>query len=131
MADDDLDRGDRSTMGEVEQERVRDDGPSLGETVQRLSHAARESVDAELSLVRLRAALLGTATKWIAVLAVIAVITAFAMIVTLMIGALLALSQLWGLGWALLAVTGVALLAILLCGLGIRAQVARVKGIVR
>ncbi|HEX7819032.1 MAG TPA: hypothetical protein VF463_00290 [Sphingobium sp.] len=106
------------------------DDLSLGESVKRAVSAVRESIDAELSLVRLRAAIVGSAAKWIAILGVIAFITAFGMIVTLMIGAIMALAPLWGLGLALLAVTGAALLAILLCGWGISVQINRIKRVV-
>lgn len=104
------------------------DEPSLGESVERLIGSARELADAELTLAKARGGRLATATKWIAIWGVVAFITAFGMIVTLMIGAVLALAPLWGLGIAVLAVTGVALLAIILCLLAIKAQIGRIKG---
>ncbi len=104
-----------------------DDHPSLGDSINRVVGAAKETVDAELSLVRVRASHIGTSAKWIAIFAVVAIITAFGMIVTLMIGAVLALAPLWGLGLALLAVTGAALLVVILCGLGVSAQISRLK----
>ncbi|MFT3966460.1 MAG: phage holin family protein [Sphingobium sp.] len=100
---------------------------SLGDTVARLGQAARGFAEAELGLARKRAAIIGGAARWIAVLGGIAFIVAFGMIVTLMIGAVLALSPHWGLGLSLLAVTGTALLAIIFCAFGIKAQIARIK----
>lgn len=123
-------RDNQSATTDTPEDGVPNENFSLGETVQHLVRAARESANAELSLVRLRATIVGSAAKWIAILGVIAFITAFGMIVTLMIGAVLALTPLWGLGFALLAVTGAALFAILLCGWGISTQVGRIKGTV-
>lgn len=119
----------KSTIGGPAQARDADEHASIGDAVHRITNAAREAVDAELSLVRLRAAVFGSAAKWIAMFGVIAIITAFATIVTLMVGAVLALAPHWGLGFALLAVTGVALLAVILCGLVIKAQFARMRSI--
>ncbi len=111
-------------------ERVPEEHMSLGETLHRVTGAVRETVDAELTLARVRLSLVGSAAKWIAILGIVAFITAFGMVVTLMIGAILALAPLWGLGLAILSVTGAALLAILLCGWGISAQFARIRRVV-
>lgn len=100
---------------------------SLGDAFTRVGNAARVFAGAEVALLKKRGAIIGGAARWIAIFGVIAFIIAFGMIVTLMIGAVLALAPLWGLGLALLAVTGAALVAILLCALGIRGQVARIR----
>jgi hypothetical protein len=99
---------------------------SLGSSFTRLSHAAKGFVDAEVTLAKKRGIIIASAVAWIAAFGAIGFVIAFGMIVTLMIGAVMALAPLWGLGLSLLAVTGVALVAILLCGLVIKAQVARI-----
>jgi hypothetical protein len=104
---------------------------SLSEAMRRLLHSGRELASAEIALGKLRIALLGHAAAWIAALAVLAVIIAFGMIVTLMVGAILALAPHWGLGLAVLAVTGVALLILLACGLGIWSKVRTMTDILR
>ena len=103
------------------------DEGSLGASFTRVAQAAKAFTEAELALLKKRGAIVGGATRSIAVLGVIAFIIAFGMIVTLMIGAVLALAPLWGLGYALLAITGAALLAIILCALGIMGQVSRIR----
>jgi uncharacterized protein YacL len=103
------------------------DEDSLTETLVRLSGAAKSFVDAERTLAKKRGAIIGGAAQWIAIFGVVAFIIAFGMIVTLMVGAILALAPLWGLGLSLLAVTGVAFLTIILCALGIKAQIGRIR----
>lgn len=108
---------------------VSDDEASLGDSVERLIGSAKEFADAEIALAKVRGGILAGAAKWIAIFGVSAFLIAFAMIVTLMIGAVLALAPLWGLGLAVLAVTGAAAVAILLCALGISSQIGRIKRI--
>jgi uncharacterized membrane protein YqjE len=127
----DYDKDSMATDRDAQTPAAQGEAASLGDTIQRFVGASKEAVSAELSLVQVRASLIGSTAKWIAILAVIAVITAFGMIMTLMIGAVLALAPLWGLGLAVLMVTGAAFLAILLCAFGIRAQIIRLKGLVR
>ena len=103
------------------------DHASLGESFSRVGRAAQQSFHAELTLVKARASIIGAAAQSIALFGVIALILLLALIVTLMIGAVMALAPHWGIGWALLAVTGVALLAIIFCGVAIMAQVKRIK----
>lgn len=105
----------------------RHDEASLGDTFNRLGQAARNFAEAELSLAKKRGAIIAGAARWIAILGVVAFIVAFGIIVTLMVGAVLALAPLWGLGLSLLAVTGAAIVAILLCALGIKGQVSRIR----
>jgi uncharacterized membrane protein YqjE len=104
------------------------EAPSLGATIQHFGSAAKEAVESHVALVGVRASLVGSAAKWIAVFGALAFVIVFGLIVTMMIGAVLALAPLWGLGWSLLAVGAVALIAIAACGLGIRAQMVRIKG---
>ncbi|MET0362739.1 MAG: hypothetical protein ABW048_13415 [Sphingobium sp.] len=104
------------------------EAPSLGATIQHFGSAAREAVESHIALVGVRASLVGSAAKWIALFGILAFIIAFGLVVTMMIGAVLALAPLWGLGWSLLAVAVIALAAIAVCGLGIRAQMTRIKG---
>lgn len=108
-----------------------DEGASISDSVERLIGSAKELAEAEVALAKLRGGIVAGGAKWIAILGVAAFIIAFGMIVTLMIGAVLALAPLWGLGLAVLAVTGAALLVILLCGMGISVQVGRIKGAFR
>lgn len=111
--------------------RNEEDERPLGATIERLVGAGKVWAQAEVDLAKRRGALLAGAAKWIAILGLLAAITAFGMIVTLMIGAVLALAPLWGLGWAVLAVTGIALIVVLLCALGIKVQIGRIGGIVK
>lgn len=104
---------------------------SIGDTLAHVVSTAKDFAAAEIALAKQRGAIIASAGQYIAVLGIAAFIIAFGMIVTLMIGAVLALAPLWGLGLALLAVTGGALLVILLCGVGIKVQVSRIKEGVR
>ncbi|HEX7857075.1 MAG TPA: phage holin family protein [Sphingobium sp.] len=103
------------------------DEASISETLHRLTGAAKQFAEAELALARKRGSIIAGAVRWIAILGAVAFIIAFGMIVTLMVGAILALAPYWGLGLSLLAVTGGALLAIILCALIIKGQVSRIK----
>lgn len=105
-----------------------DGEPSIVHSVERLFGSAKELAEAEVALVKLRGGVIAGAAKWIGLLGAAAFVIAFGMIVTLMVGAVLALAPIWGLGMAVLAVTGVSLIVILLCGLGISAQVGKIKG---
>jgi len=105
--------------------------PSLGDSFERLVGSARELAEAEIALAKLRGGVVAGAAKWIGILAVAAFVIAFGMIVTLMVGAVMALAPLCGLGLAVLAVTGIALVVILLCALGIKGQVGRIMGAFR
>lgn len=104
---------------------------SLGDTVRRLGVAAQSFAAAEVALVKKRGTIIAGAAGWIAVWGALAFMLAFSMIVTLMVGAILALAPLWGLGLSLLFVTGVALLLLLLCVVGIKAQIGRIREGVR
>ncbi|MET0239417.1 MAG: phage holin family protein [Sphingobium sp.] len=107
-------------------EQREEDHVSVGDSVSRLVSSGKEFVQAELALARTRTTLVAGAAQRIAILGVLAVIVAFGMIVTLMIGAVLALAPVIGLGFSLLAVTGAALVVLAICGLGIKGQVARI-----
>ncbi|CAN5275916.1 hypothetical protein BH10PSE13_BH10PSE13_01940 [soil metagenome] len=104
-----------------------EDDASLGDSFERLVGSAKELAEAEVALVKLRGSVVAGAAKWIGLLVAVAFVIAFGMIVTLMIGAVMALAPHWGLGLSVLAVTGIALVLILLCGLAIRGQVGRIK----
>lgn len=108
-----------------------EDDPPLGASLDRLIGSARELAQAEIALAKTRGSIVAGAARWIALLIGAVVVIAFGMIITLMVGAVMALAPIWGLGLAVLAVTGVALVVIILCGLGIMAQIGRIKGALR
>jgi hypothetical protein len=106
-------------------------GEDIGETMDRLIDTGREFVEAEIGWAKARGFYALAAARNIALLAAIALVIVFGMIVTLMLGTVMALTPVIGIGLALLAVTVAALVAILLCGLGIRVYVRRITAMPR
>lgn len=104
---------------------------SLKESLERLWSAGRDLALAELDWARARAAYLGAAVQRIAIFGAVAFILALALIITLFVGALLALAPLIGIGWAILVVAVTGLLFLAGCALGIQAQVRRIKAMPR
>lgn len=89
--------------------------PSLGMLLARLAEQVRALIRAEISLYRAEAAWRAVSLGWAAGFAFGALALLQALTVALLVGLILALAPLWGIGWAVAAVTlgGLALAALL------------------
>lgn len=113
-----------ATLGWAAVNEPSDDNASMAETVERLFDAGKELAQAEIGWARARGLRVAGALRSIAILAAVALIVAFGIIVTLMLGAILALAPLIGIGLAILVVTGAGLVVIAICGLVIRSRIS-------
>lgn len=98
----------------------------LIDTIEQLFEAGKELADAEVAWVKARAAYLGSALTWIAIFGVVALVLGFGLIVTLMVGSVLALAPHIGLGLALVAICLATGAVILFCVLAIKLFVRRI-----
>lgn len=87
-------------------ERVAFEEPGIGQLVSQLAGDAREMAQAELALVKARAAVAVTRYKWAAVYFAIAGVLSLAALIALLVGLIMTLTPLIGPGWATLAVVG-------------------------
>lgn len=102
-----------------------EDSP-LVDRIEQLFEAGKEVADAEVAWVKARASYIASAAAWIAGLGAAALILAFGLIVTLMVGSVLALAPHIGLGLAVLAVCLAGVVMIFLCVLAIKQFVRRI-----
>lgn len=100
--------------------------PHLVDRIEQLFEAGKEVADAEVAWVKARAGYIVSAATWIAGLGAAALILAFGLIVTLMVGSVLALAPHIGLGLAVLAVCVAGIVMIFLCVLAIKQFVRRI-----
>ncbi|HTH29678.1 MAG TPA: hypothetical protein VL918_14585 [Sphingobium sp.] len=115
----------------VSHDRAPTDDRPIGDTFEHLVEASKELAEAELAWVKARAAYVTNAVAWIGGLGALAFALAFAMIVTLMVGAVFALAPHIGPGLALLVTCLAAGAIILACVLGMRRFVGRIARIVK
>ena len=95
MIDDNIIANDRSAQGFAEEAADAVDD-SIGGRFTRLIESGRDYVDAELDRQKLRAGLVGTALRQVAILAGVAAMLLFATILALMVGLILALMDVVG-----------------------------------
>jgi hypothetical protein len=108
-----------------------DEDQPISDTFEHLIDAGRELAEAELAWAKARAAYVASAMAWIGGLGALAFALAFALIVTLMVGAVFALAPHIGPGLALLAVCAAAALIILACLLGMRRFAGRIADLAK
>ncbi|WP_420145368.1 phage holin family protein [Sphingobium sp.] len=109
---------------------VQDDGAqeeSVKEVLSRLYADGRAYAAAEAEKQKLRATIIGIGVRNAAIFAVIALMLAFASIIALLVGLIIALSQLVAPIWATLIVVGGGLLLTLLLLLGAKGCISRMK----
>ncbi len=103
-----------------------DDSPTLGEDLRDLAAEAKALALAELAYQKSRAAYAAGEAKGIAALAVVALVFVFFAVMALVVGLVIALGPLLT-AWGAMAAVTLALLAIAaLCGLSIKARMARI-----
>ncbi|OWK32120.1 phage holin family protein [Sphingomonas mucosissima] len=106
-------------------ERAGAEEAGIGQLVSQLAGDAREAAQAEIALVKARAAFAATRYKWAAVYFGAAGVLALAALIALLVGLIMTLATLIGPGWATLAVVvGVLVIAGIL-GLMGKAQLTR------
>jgi hypothetical protein len=103
----------------------------ISDTFDHLIDAGRELAEAELAWAKARGAYIASAMAWIGGLGALAFALAFALIVTLMVGAVFALAPHIGPGLALLAVCAAAALIIMGCLLGVRRFARRIADLAK
>jgi hypothetical protein len=108
-----------------------DEDLPISDTFEYLIDAGKELAEAELAWAKARGAYIASAVAWIGGLGALAFALAFALIVTLMVGAVFALTPHIGPGLALLAVCATAALIILGCLIGVRQFVRRIADLAK
>lgn len=124
----DVPPGASARPGEPPARELPSDELPIRETIARLVAAGKDLVDAEVAWAKARTTFITAAARTALIYGAVAFFLAFALIVALLVGAVLALAPVIGIGLALLVVTIGALVLIGLCALVIRSQVRRITG---
>jgi hypothetical protein len=106
-------------------ERADLDEAGIGQLVSQLATDARDAAQAEVALIKARAAFAVTRYKWAAIYFSVAGVLAFAAIIALLVGLIMALATVIGPGWATAAVVAAVFAVATILGLMGKAQLTK------